>query len=148
MNELRHEILDDGRVLVTLKGQIARLPPNEVKRFAWAVLNDLDPEEADNAGYVAPVIVLEREAKAEGAGRGPWQLAAILGELCNGELFTTNISARLKVDRTQCAIQLARLRTRGLVRCKKPGRSYSPALWEITGAGLIWLSNYERERAA
>jgi len=40
---LRHEMLDDGRVLVTFgPGASVHVPESEAKRFAWGLLADLD----------------------------------------------------------------------------------------------------------
>lgn len=148
MNELRHQILDDGRVLITLKGQIARLQPSEVKRFAWAVLNDLEPEEADLSGYVAPIVDFAASRVSNDHHRGPWQQLAILTLLLGGPLYTTNISRKAAVGRNHAAIQLGRLAKRDLVECMIKGRSYSPSLWAITSAGRAFLETYERSHAA
>jgi hypothetical protein len=144
MIALRHQILEDGRVLVTLKGQIARLSPNEVKRFAWAVLNDLDPEEADNSGYVAAPIMLGSDRPPEVVGKGAWQLMAILERLAQGEAYTTNVSAKLVISRSHAAIQLGRLLKRGWVNRISEGRACWPALWEITDAGRQALADHEQ----
>jgi hypothetical protein len=44
----RHQILPEGDVLVTVSpGVYFRMNPNRASAFAWSLLNDLDPDEAD-----------------------------------------------------------------------------------------------------
>lgn len=145
----RHQILDDGRVLVNLNGALAHLDPSAVKRFAWGVLNDLDPEEADASGYVAPVIVLSAaEARDHGPKRGPWQIMAMLSILALGPSYTTSISRGLGLDRTQTAIQLGRLEKRGWAVRLTQGRPHQAGKWGITNEGRIALGEYEDRLAA
>lgn len=64
---LRHQVLEDGRVLVTVlrAGAAAlcvRLDGAAAKAFAWGLLADLDPEEAHQAG--GPLSVLPPVASA------------------------------------------------------------------------------------
>lgn len=51
---IRHQLGDDGRVLVTMTAAagwagFVHLEPEEIKRFCWAVLSDLDPDGAEES---------------------------------------------------------------------------------------------------
>ena len=51
---LRHEVVSETLVLVTMRpahgvGSALMVSPTEAKRFAWALLADLDPDEVDEA---------------------------------------------------------------------------------------------------
>jgi hypothetical protein len=56
---LQHRISPDGETVTLVVGSptrplLAEVSPDELRRFAWAVLSDLDPDEAE-AANVTPI---------------------------------------------------------------------------------------------
>lgn len=139
----RHEILDDGRVFVNLNGHVAHLPPGDVRRFAWGVLADLDPEGAEDAGYQPPAIVLGADLAPKVVQPGPWQRRGILAYLApHDEASTPAIAKALGISNKTAAVQLSKLRRQGHVRKISEGMAYSPASWVITDHGRALLKRY------
>jgi hypothetical protein len=134
---LRHQILDDDRVLVTVSGDVPahfRVSVAEAKRFAWSMLADLDPEGAEEAGYVAAAPVPFPARSHEDKDRATWgtQIEAIIGFLKTVPHADTNeISRAIGVNRQQCAVQLCRMRDRGHVACLRRGVAGIPAVWSV-----------------
>lgn len=145
MSALRYQLLDDGRILVTLNRQIARLEPHEIKRFAWGVLSDLDPEGAAAEGYqAAPIVLADSDAKTRDTRRGPWQIVAILRDLAeHPHARVIDVARRTCCHYKTIGVQLSRLKTKGWVQMSASGRAYLPATWIATDAGLQALKLYE-----
>lgn len=135
---LAHQLLDDDRVLISFVGSThaARVNASEARRFAWALLNDLDPEEADANGYTPPPPEDKRRCLSERDYRpGGWQQREVLEAIRAGYVKSPQIANRLGVSSTQTCVQLNRLMHAGKVRKVVPGKSYSPGIWGLTEAG-------------
>lgn len=151
MTKLAHQVLDDDRVFVTVPGRSmsCHVTSAEARRFAWALLADLDPAEADSLGYVAPAIVLNGRCLTEDPFRGKraWQLREILNVLRGGPSTCARIAGRLAMSREQTSVQLNRLQHRG--HAVKAGRTMEGGahFWQITADGRKWLADCEAEEA-
>jgi hypothetical protein len=126
--------MDDERVLITVVGdrpQTLHVSHSEAKRFAWSMLADLDGEGAADAGYV--VIHEPRAVNVAEGDRAAWgsQIEAIMAYLAGGQADTASISANIGTSRQQTAVQLCRLRSRGMVLCTRRGIAGIPALWTL-----------------
>lgn len=134
MTRLRHQILDTG-VLIT--GEAAgrpvalRVTETEAKRFAWSLLNDLDPEEDDAFQPRVPV------------GQ---QRLAILKALAVKPLDTAAVGKIIVRSTPHAAVVLSKMKSQGLVAITRPGVAGLPAMWALLASGrqqLEW-----REQAA
>lgn len=152
MTKLAHEVLDDDRVFVSVVGRSmsCHVSTSEARRFAWALLSDLDPAEADSLGYVAPAVIVQGRSLSEEPvrGRGAWQQREVLSVLRGGSTTCAHISARLGLNRNQTSVQLNRLQHRG--HAVKAGRTTEGLafFWEITDAGRTWLAAVEAEEVS
>lgn len=148
---LSHQILDDDRVLISCVGRmmLVYVPAAEARRFAWALLADLDPAEADFLGYTPPTMVSrngvlkERERKV-----GPWQRIEVLDAIKRGSTTAPKISMRLGLNQMQVSVQLNKLCRIGHVRKITIGRSYHPGTWGLTFAGVEFLEGYQDDEVA
>lgn len=140
MTALRHQLHDDGRVLVTVVGDrplSVHVEADEVRRFAWSVLADLDPEGAEDAGYVAAAVPRPYGDPDRERARWGSQIAAICAFLEGRQANTTQIANLLGVSGNHAAIQMLKLERRGLVKRVKRGSPGDPSIW---AAGEITLS--------
>lgn len=141
MTALRHQILDDDRVLVVATGdtpQHFRITVAEAKRFAWSLLADLDIDGAVEAGYVveAPSLVSRAREEKDRSGWGT-QMDAIADVLASvEEASTTQIACSIGVNRQQVAVQMCRMRDRGHAVCVQTGTAGIPAVWKRGPVGL------------
>jgi len=156
---LRHQVLEDGRVLVTVLGAgergaapalCVRLDPAAVKAFAWGLLADLDPEEAYEAG--APLAAFGHPASREmgpsasiGVRRGPGpKVRRVLAACPLARAFVVGeVVAALAADGLSPALNSARtgdglrsLLSQGLacLEGKAEGRG-RPVRWRLTRTG-------------
>lgn len=137
MTTLRHQIQDERVLIVAACERPVSLhvSPREARRFAWALLADLDPEEAEAAGYVPPEPVQRRRASAADGhtAPGPWQLNEILRLLKDqGGLTVVQVADRIGVAKAHAAVQLSRLKRRGYVKQDGRGRAHYPANYSLT----------------
>lgn len=131
MTRLRHQILGDDRVLLTVGGATPHtfhIAPAEARRFAWAVLSDLDPDGVYDAGAEAAPPESRTSANNERADFGS-QLAAIFEALGRLPLNTNQIAMRVGISRKIAAVQLCRMATRGGAVRVVRGSAYVPGTW-------------------
>lgn len=115
--------------------------PDTLKRFAWGVLNDLDPEEAEAVLGGGPRI-------PHYDGRSLFNAKErILLALREGVQFCYLIARKLDTDRNRVSVELCKLRSAGLVTSVRQdiGRGH---FWTITPSGEIALDRIERMRGA
>lgn len=111
MATLRYEVISDTCVFVTLrlddsKAASGMLSPTEAKRFAWALLADLAPDEVFPAELLAQPV-----ARAPRRGYGPHGLMRqrISGALADlGSATAEQIATKIKTSRGRVA-QTAKL---------------------------------------
>jgi len=131
---LRHQLQGDGRVLITTGGDrpmMLHVPSSEAKRFAWAMLADLDPDGAEEAG--SPVQAVCAPVVGAGDRRAPWgsQIEAIAAMLDEGPMDTAAVARALDVSRNHASVLLSRLKACGVIEMTKAGRPHSPATWQL-----------------
>lgn len=131
---MRHQLVD-GRVLITAAGEyptVVHVSPAEAKRFAWAILSDLEPDEAFHAGAPNGGDATSLEPRAPGK-RAPWgsQARAIIGALVSGHKDTRRIAEAAATSTHQAAVQLSKLKSAGVVAIVEPGRAGQPAVWGL-----------------
>lgn len=154
MTRLAHQLLDDERVVISAVGRAmsCHVSMAEARRFAWALLADLDPAEADAMGYQAPAILMLSRAQAEESlrGRGAWQRRSVLSVLFEGRATCAYVAMRVGTSRAQASVQLNRLQHLGYVVKAARMAAGKAFHWEITPAGRLWLDacDAEEERAA
>lgn len=143
--QLRHQLTAEGPVVVTVQRPrfaplTLHVQPDALKRFAWGVLNDLDPEEAE-----AVVRVGRRIPHYDGRGLFDAK-ERILLSLRGGCRSSYLIARHLDADTNRVSVELCRLRLTGLVRSDRKivGRGND---WEITPSGTEALERLERARA-
>lgn len=133
MTRLRHQILDSG-VLIT--GEAAgrpvslRVTETEAKRFAWAILADLDPQD---------------DLADRPRARAGQQRSAVLRALASRPVNTAGLASVIERTVHHTAVVTNALQAKGLIRCVERGIPNTPAIWGITDAGLQHLA---RKQAA
>lgn len=151
---LRHQILDDGRVLVSLGAGVGGRPPasgvmtaEAAKAFAWGLLADLDPDEAHRAG--APLAAFGPVAPPERAGSslkglrkppGP-MVRAVLAAAPPQGVFAGADLVDLEAGRTSVRVSRAlhtlKLRAAVCVVSGGGGHGRKAAIrWRLTPAGI------------
>lgn len=136
MITLRHQMQDETHVIITAgPGRVIRVTPTEAKRFAWAILADLDEAEALRCGYRALVnrpahrVVRERDANG---GRGPTpQQSQALNVLRVANSTAQDIGEALSIGIKRARTLLTEMKRAGLVRKATKGGPGKPAVWEI-----------------
>lgn len=131
MAKLRHQLLDDDRVLISVVGQqnSVRVESSEAKRFAWALLADLEPDEAGKAGYIEPTQPHYSDYRPKMAVGG--QRAEILDALRAGYTTSVAIGNHLGIPSRQVAVRLSKLKAAGQVVMIAPGRPGNPGKWRV-----------------
>lgn len=145
---LSHQLLDDDRVLVSCVGRAMSIyvPAAEARRFAWALLADLDPAEADFLGYTPPTMVSRNGQMVEQARKvGPWQRIEVLDAIRKGSDTAPKISMRLGLAQMHASVQLNKLHRLGFVSKVTVGRSYYPGIWALTAEGREFLESYDED---
>lgn len=149
MTKLAYELLDDERVLVSAVGHAlsCRVSSSEARRFAWSLLADLDPAEADALGYQPPAIIVGTYARPEERSRrrGAWQRREVLEALRDGLDDCWKVSNRLGTSRAQASVQLNRVMHLGFAIKLSEGIPHKPAKWTISDAGLAHLEAWADE---
>jgi DNA-binding HxlR family transcriptional regulator len=158
MHKARHTLNRDGSITLAIRpdhGSLTeefRLPGAVAKRLAWAILADLDPEEAAQAAAeAAPQGTLQPRCNC---GCGP-KLAhkpgsktrTILEAMARG-LATTDALAR-EIDRSPkiAASFVSHLVRDGLAERSDGGWKGQPGQWRITSAGLAVVGPARRVAA-
>lgn len=137
---LRHQLLDDDRVLVTLVGptpSFARVPQSEIKRFCWAVLADLDP--VATRPFVLPTGAVAGQ-KTSTAAVYEHRVGVVLTALAGGPKTTPEIGQMLDVRADIGKRSLENMQREGLVKSKRGTRTNAPWVWSITSEGRKRLS--------
>jgi hypothetical protein len=131
--QLRHQLTQEGVVLVTitrpnLPPVCAHMQPEMLRRFAWGVLNDLDPDEAEFVKWGPDPICRREGAALVDAKR------RVLEALAAGRTNSVNIARLIKTDPNRVSVSLCQLRLKGLTdRVRSPvGRGF---IWSITEKG-------------
>lgn len=148
---LSHQLLDDDRVLVSCVGRAmsVHIAASEARRFAWSLLADLDPAEADFLGYTPPVLVMRGGVAVERTrGTGPWQRIDVLDAIRSGKDTAPKISAFIGLNQAQTGVQLNKLMKLGFVSKVTIGRAHSAGVWAITKEGLDYLDAQASREAA
>lgn len=134
MSRLAHQVLDDGRVLISAVGQASsfHLTAEDAKRLAWGLLADLAPEDAE--------VRSTRRRKVKPAAAGE-RCRVVLGHLLLHPRSTSEqVAAALGISRGAVAMCLNRQAKCGcVVQASKtranPRTGSAPATWVITAAG-------------
>jgi len=143
MSLVRHQLLDDGRVLIVcVNGSThsIRVSLSEAKRFAWALLSDLDPDG-----------VFEHEAppSKQKKLKEPPQALQLLRILCRRDMTTPDLGMAIGTTRNQAAVVLHRLKELDLVRVVMSGGnrveeiSRAPNTWGATEVGKKYLVDFD-----
>lgn len=155
----RHDVVNvkvfpgDGRAFETFA-----FAPQELRRFAWAILADYDPEEAkacaaesgedisDLIGKARPHNVVANPAPRREAPIVPGcDLYAVLAEIgLLGEATMGRLKAVPLTKKTGHKALVLNLRARGLVERTNEGRQGSLALFALTEAGADTLRRATR----
>lgn len=128
MAGLRHQVLEDNRVLISLVSMTpasTRVTASEARRFAYGLLADL--EDPSPLKRNAPV----KSRKTENLDR---RRAEAMRALSVRSLSTNEIAERLKVNHSAAYDTMASLGRKGLVSQKKGGGGTS-SIWKLTPAG-------------
>lgn len=147
----------DGRALETFA-----FDAQELRRFAWAILADFDPEEAkacaaENGEDISDLIgkarvqnVFAKPAPRREApivpGTDPHRVLAEIGRL--GEATMGDLRAVPLANKTGHKALVHKLRVRGLVERTNEGRQGSLAQFELTEAGRDTLQHTSPPAAA
>jgi hypothetical protein len=145
LTKLAHQLLPDDRVFVSAVGRSmsCHISAAEARRFAWALLADLDPAEADFLGYSPPTLTLSNGRLREREWRpGPWQRIAVLQAIVDGKDVAPRIGDYIGTTRGQASVQLCKLLKLGLVEKLSIGRSYYPGKWGLTDTGHAFLAEF------
>lgn len=124
---LRHEVVSETLVLVTMRpghgvATAMMISPTEAKRFAWAILADLDPDEAEAASPPDAPYTLPASYGKLGVKSGmPDRIKDSLDRL--GEATAAEIASDIRTSRGSVMRACASLRADGLLR--KTGAVYS-----------------------
>lgn len=137
---LRHALLPDGVVLVF--GSHERVVSfSEAKRFAWAILADLDPEEAEACGLPAPPVATRAAADSDEPGERYYgsRRLAYLGSLTSGPKRAREVAETVCEDTGVINARLAHLHALGLVARVSGGGKGTKVTWGLTEAGRAAL---------
>lgn len=126
---------------------VVKVTQSEAKRFAWAILADLDPEEAQTAGSPLSEPVPRARGTAHARERTAFatQPRAILAFLRNGKADTRRIAVAVDISTQQAAVVLCNMAKRGLVTRLTRGLAGYPAIWQ---AGPTTIEAYEAAKRA
>ena len=143
--KIKHQLNPDGGVtLAIINGgtRIVQITEDDAKRLAWAILSDLEPEEALRVDWEDPAVKDLRQMDKS-------QCEMALEILDDGPTATSNIGDRVGITRNQAAVVLNRAKERGLVkvimRAKLTlGFGRTQNVWAITDAGRLQLALYRQ----
>lgn len=135
MTRLRHEIESDAVALVIGDRRI-RVTPTEAKRFAWGLLADLDPDEADKCGG-SEIDWSADYRDGELPYRAPTQAMKVLAAVQRGARTCAEIAERTGLRSGIAGPRASMLVDRGYLTRIDGGRRV--AAYAITNAGERWL---------
>lgn len=130
MTTLKHRLQDDGFVSIQMGDHLGKVTESAARRFAWALLADLEPEDPE---------VVAKEDRGHG-----YQRRAILRALSERELVYHEVASATGIKTTVVPTLLSQLKNAGLIeRTQAISRPYEPSSWRLTQAGRDRLAHLD-----